>query len=57
MTPALYLAFRFSLQGGGSSARLFHTLDSAAVVLRAVPKQARWKQCGGHQRNTVARIG
>jgi len=54
MTPALYLAFRFSLQGVGSSARLFCTLDSAAAVLRAVPKQAHLKQCAGHQRNAVA---
>jgi hypothetical protein len=56
MTPALYLAFRFSLQGVGSSARLFYTLGSAVVVLRAAQKQAHLCQCAGHQRNTVARI-
>jgi hypothetical protein len=56
MTPALYLALRFSLRGVGSSARLFDTLDSAAGVLRAVPKQAHLKQRAVHQRNTVAPI-
>ncbi|MGA7118604.1 MAG: hypothetical protein WBY94_00830, partial [Polyangiaceae bacterium] len=56
MTPALYLALRFSLRGVGSSARLFYTLDGAAVVLRAVPKKAHLKQCAGSRRSTVARI-